>query len=330
MDRLNAMQAFVAVVEAGSFVRAAEALGVSKTSISRLVVDLEAHLGTRLLQRTTRRVRPTQAGERFFARASLLLSDLEEAESEVTWTTLTASGLLRLSVPLSFGQRHLAPLFPLYRNQYPDVQLEVSLTDQMVDLVDEGFDLAIRATPQHRETYVARHLAPIRMVICASPAYVAKHGAPETPEALTRHNCLTKTSGANSETWTVSQAGNTISVPVRGSMRADSGDVLCTAALADEGVIVMPTFMVGDDIARGSLVPLLLDWQFRPVTLMAVYPTRRYLSAKVRTFVEFMQKAFAGEPAWDRWIDMFPEVRKGHGDHEAALSADISRSIDAD
>ncbi|SEM53557.1 LysR substrate binding domain-containing protein [Variovorax sp. YR750] len=160
MDRLSAMQAFVAVVEAGSFVGAADELGVSKTSISRLVVDLQSHLGTRLLQRITRRVRPTEAGERFFARASLLLSDLEEAESEVTWSTFTPSGLLRVSVPLSFGQRYLAPLFPLYRNQYPDVQLEVSLTDHVVDLVNEGFDLAIRATPQHRETYVARHLAP--------------------------------------------------------------------------------------------------------------------------------------------------------------------------
>jgi DNA-binding transcriptional LysR family regulator len=329
MDRLSAMQAFVAVVEAGSFVGAADALGVSKTSISRLVVDLESHLGTRLLQRTTRRVRPTEAGERFFARASLLLSDLEEAESEVTWATLTPSGLLRVSVPLSFGQRYLAPLFPLYRSQYPDVQLEVSLTDHMVDLVDEGFDVAIRATPQHRETYVARHLAAIRMVICASPAYVAKHGTPKTPEALAGHNCLTKTAGANSEAWTVSQGGNTISIPVRGSMRADSGDVLRTAALAGEGIVAIPTFMVGDDIAQGHLVPLLLDWQFREATLMAVYPTRRYLSAKVRTFVEFMQQAFAGEPAWDRWIDMFPEVRKEHGDYGAAFSADTSRSIDA-
>ncbi|SEM53575.1 LysR substrate binding domain-containing protein [Variovorax sp. YR750] len=151
------------------------------------------------------------------------------------------------------------------------------------------------------------------MVICASPAYVAKHGAPQSPEALIGHNCLTKTSGANSGTWTVSQAGNTVSIPVRGSMRADSGDVLHTAALAGEGIIVMPTFMVGDDIAQGKLVPLLLDWQFREATLMAVYPTRRYLSAKVRTFVEFMQKASAGEPAWDRWMDMFPEVQKGHG-----------------
>ncbi|SEM53493.1 DNA-binding transcriptional regulator, LysR family [Variovorax sp. YR750] len=314
MDRLSAMQAFVAVVEAGSFVGAADELGVSKTSISRLVVDLESHLGARLLQRTTRRVRPTEAGERFFARASLLLSDLEEAESEVTWATIAPSGLLRVSVPLSFGQRYLAPLFPLYREQYPDVQLEVSLTDHVVDLVNEGFDLAIRGAWQHRETYVARHLAPVRVVICASPAYVAKHGVPQSPEALTGHNCLTKISSATSEIWTISQAGDTVSIPVRGSMRADSDDVLVTAALAGEGVVVMPTFMVGDDIAQGNLVPLLLDWQYRPLTLMAVYPTRRYLSAKVRTFVEFMQKAFAGEPAWDRWMDMFPEVRRAHDD----------------
>jgi DNA-binding transcriptional LysR family regulator len=189
MDRLSAMQAFVAVVEAGSFVGAADALGISKTSVSRLIVDLESHLGTRLLQRTTRRVRTTEAGERFFARASLLLSDLEEAESEVTWRTLTPHGVLRVSVPLSFGPRYLAPLLPLYRNQYPDVELEVSSTDHLVDLVDDGFDLAIRGAWQHGETYVARHLAPLRIVICASPAYVATHGAPPTPDALAAHNC---------------------------------------------------------------------------------------------------------------------------------------------
>lgn len=319
MDRLSAMQAFVAVVEAGSFVRAADELGMSKTSISRLVVDLESHLGARLLQRTTRRVRPTEAGERFFARASLLLSDLDEAESEVTWTTLTPHGLLRVSVPLSFGQRYLAPLLPLYRKQYPDVQLEVSLTDHLVDLVNDGFDLAIRGAWQHGDTYVARHLAPVRIVICASPGYVARHGAPQTPEALASHNCLTKISGAISETWTVFRAGDTIAVPVRGGMRADSDDILLTAALAGEGIVAMPTFMAGDDIAKGNLVPLLLDWQYPAATLMAVYPTRRYLSAKVRTFVEFMQKAFAGEPAWDRWMDMFPEARKDHGRPGAVL-----------
>ena len=144
MDRLSAMQAFVAVVEAGSFVGGADELGMSKTFISRLVVDLESQLGTRLLQRTMRQVRPTEAGERFFARASLLLSDLEEAEAEVTSAMVVPSGLLRVSVPLSFGQRYLAPLFPLYREHYPDVQLEVSLTDHVVDLLNEGFDLAVR------------------------------------------------------------------------------------------------------------------------------------------------------------------------------------------
>ncbi|ADU39083.1 LysR family transcriptional regulator [Variovorax paradoxus] len=319
MDRLSAMQAFVAVVEAGSFVGAADALGISKTSVSRLIVDLESHLGTRLLQRTTRRVRTTEAGERFFARASLLLSDLEEAESEVTWRTLTPHGVLRVSVPLSFGPRYLAPLLPLYRNQYPDVELEVSSTDHLVDLVDDGFDLAIRGAWQHGETYVARHLAPLRIVICASPGYVAMHGAPPTPDALAAHNCLTKISGAVSETWTFSRTGDTVAVPVRGSMRADSDDILLTAALAGEGIVAMPTFMAGDDIAKGDLVPLLLDWQYPPATLMAVYPTRRYLSAKVRTFVEFMQKAFAGDPAWDRWMDMFPEARKDHDAPGAAL-----------
>jgi len=224
---------------------------------------LEAHLGTRLLQRTTRRLHVTEEGQRYYARAAQLLADLEEAEAEaeVGHLTRTPTGLLRVSVPNSFGVLHLARLLPLYRARYPEVKLEVSATDRMVDLVNEGFDLAIRLSAQHRPTYVARPLVHIRMVVCASPAYLERHGTPETPSALTGHNCLTHPGGAYSEAWTFNGPDGPISVPIRGDYRADNGDLLRAAALAREGIILEPTFIVGEDLARGDLLPILLGWR---------------------------------------------------------------------
>ena len=224
---------------------------------------MEAHLGTRLLQRTTRRLHVTEEGQRYYARAAQLLADLEEAEAEaeVGHLTRTPTGLLRVSVPNSFGVLHLARLLPLYRARYPEVKLEVSATDRMVDLVNEGFDLAIRLSAQHRLTYVARPLVHIRMVVCASPAYLERHGTPETPSALTGHNCLTHPGGAYSEAWTFNGPDGPISVPIRGDYRADNGDLLRAAALAREGIILEPTFIVGEDLARGDLLPILLGWR---------------------------------------------------------------------
>jgi DNA-binding transcriptional LysR family regulator len=196
----------------------------------------------------------------------------------------------------------MAKLLPAYRTRYPEVQLEVFATDRKVDLVDEGFDLAVRLSTQHRPTYVARLLAPIRMVVCAAPAYLARHGTPDTPLALAEHNCLTHPSGGYSDHWVFQGPEGPASVHVRGAFRADNGDLLRAAALAGEGIILEPTFIVGEDLARGDLLPLLLEWPVPQATAMAVYPTRRFLSAKVRTFVEFLQEAFTGQPAWDRWM----------------------------
>ena len=306
MDRWQAMQVFVRVVETGSFVRAAEKLGLSTTATSRMVAELESHLGTRLLQRTTRRLSLTEAGQRFFARAGQLLTDLEEAEAEVGSATQRPTGRLRVSVPLSFGLLHLAKLFPLYRARYPDVSLEVDVSDRQVDLVDEGYDLAVRISSQHRPTYVGRHLTKIRMALAASPAYLERHGAPASPEDLVHHNCLSHPGGAVTDSWTFSGPDGPTTVRVRGSLRADNGDLLRAAALAGEGLILEPTFLIGEDLLRGDLVPLLPEWTRHTLSAMAVYPSRRYLSAKVRTFVEFLQEAFAGEPEWDRWLTADP------------------------
>jgi len=306
MDRFEAMKAFVRVVEVGSFVRAAEKLSLSTTAISRLIAELEAHLGTRLLQRTTRRLNVTEEGQRYYARTTQLLTDLEEAGAEVGHITRKPTGLLRISIPASFAVLHLAALLPVYRERYPEVILELLVTDRLMDLVEEGVDVAVRLSPQHPANYVARQLVRIRMVACASPAYLERYGWPETPDSLKGHNCLTHPTGPYSKAWTFNGASGPVSVSIEGDYRADNGDLLRAAALAGAGVILEPTFIVGEDLARGTLVSILPDWSVPDVQGMLIYPTRRFLSPKVRTFIQFLQEAFATEPAWDRWMNSVP------------------------
>jgi DNA-binding transcriptional LysR family regulator len=296
------MRVFVRVVETGSFVSAAEKLQLSTTATSRLVADLESHLGTRLLQRTTRRLHLTEPGQRFFDRARDLLAGLEEAEAEAGDGTQAPRGLLRITTPASFGTLHLARLYPLYQKRYPQVTLEVLAIDRIVDLVNDGFDLAIRLATEHHPTYIARKLATIRLAVCASSAYVERHGIPQTPQELTQHNCLTHTHGGYTDKWTFASPEGAVQVPVRGTFRTNNGELLRSAALAGEGIILEPTFIVGEDLAKGDLVPLLREWRVPEASAMAVYPTRRFVSARVRTFTEFLQNEFSGELPWDRWM----------------------------
>jgi DNA-binding transcriptional LysR family regulator len=302
MDRLASMRAFVKVVEAGSFVRGADQLGISTTSASRLVAELEQHLGTRLLQRTTRKLHLTDAGQRYFERASQLLSDIEEAEEEVGSATTTPRGRLRISVGQTFGARQLSSVFPRFQEKYPDVKLEVFATDRRVDLIEEGFDLAVRMSLEIPATYVARRLCAIRVVVCGSPEYLATRGTPAVPQDLAAHNCLTVPSGGFENRWLFEGAEGAITVQVRGDYRSDSGDLLRAAALAGQGLVYLPTFIVGEELARGELVPLLREWKTPSLEARVVYPTRRFVSAKVRAFTEFLQEEFAGDPPWDRWM----------------------------
>jgi len=302
MDRLASMRAFVKVVEAGSFVRGADKLGISTTSASRLVAELEEHLGTRLLQRTTRKLHLTDAGQRYFERASQLLSDIEEAEEEVGSATTTPRGRLRISVGQTFGVRQLSSVFPRFQEKYPEVELEVFATDRRVDLIEEGFDLAVRMSLEIPATYVARRLCAIRVVVCGSPGYLATRGTPKIPQDLASHNCLTVPSGGFENRWLFEGADGAITVQVRGDYRSDSGDLLRAAALAGQGLVYLPTFIVGEELARGELVPLLREWKTPALEARVVYPTRRFVSAKVRAFTEFLQEEFAGDPPWDRWM----------------------------
>lgn len=303
MDILAAMRMFARVVEAGSFVRAAERQGVSTTAASRLIADLEAHLGARLLHRTTRRLHPTDAGRAYYTRCAQILDEIDEAEADVRDETARPTGVLRINAPFSFGIQHLGPLLPAYQAAYPEVELDVSLSDRVVELVEEGFDLAIRISGQLPPTLVVRRLAPVHLVVCAAPSYLAKHGTPMIPADLQRHNCLLYTYASDGADWRFEhgRSGEAMTVRVSGNLRANNGDLLQAAALAGDGIVCQPSFLIGEGLRSGALVPLLQEYTAPPLAVYAVYPTRRHLSAKVRTFVDFLASRWGDVPPWDTW-----------------------------
>jgi len=298
MDRFDEMQAFAAVVDAGSFVRAAEALQISKTAASRLVADLEARLGVRLLHRTTRRLSLTPEGEAFHARCKELLAGVEEAEAEVTAGADEVVGLLRLNVPVSFGLLHLAPLWPAFLQQHPKVTLDVTLSDRIVDLVDEGYDLAVRIARLPASTLVSRPIGTTRLVPCASPEYLRRHGAPTHPQDIAGHPVFSYTLLSTGDTWSFEGPHGPVNVRVTPTIRSNSGDTCLAAALAHQGIVMQPSFMVGQHLRSGALVALLPGYRALELGIYAVYPSRRHLPPKVRALVDFLVAAFR-VPGWD-------------------------------
>lgn len=292
MDKFAEMSAFVAVVDHGSFVRAAEALGQSKTAVSRLVGELEARLGARLLHRTTRRLSLTAEGEVFHERCRQLLGDVAEAESELSAHAGEAVGRLRVNVPVTFGLLHLAPLWPAFTALHPKVDLDVTLSDRLVDLVDEGYDLAVRIARLQTSSLVSRQLTSTRMVLCASPEYLRRHGTPTHASELTRHAVISYTLLSMGERWEFEGPEGPISVNVTPRMRTNSGDTCCAAALQHQGVVLQPSFLVGPHLQSGSLVELLPSFRSVELGVFAVYPSRKYLTPKVRVLIDFLVDAF--------------------------------------
>ena len=291
MDRFEAMRAFVAVVDAGSFVGAAERLQISKAVVSRLVAELEEHLGVRLLHRTTRRLSLTPEGDTFVGRCRSVLFELQEAEDDVSHRSAQARGLLRVNVPVSYGLSHLATLWPGFMQKYPEVTLDVTLSDRVVDLVEEGYDLAVRIGKLESSTLVSRQLSRTRMVLCASPAYIRAHSTPKTPGDLIHHRILAYSLLSSGDHWfffNAKDAKRRESVRIEPVMRTNNGDTCRAAALQDQGVVLQPDFLIGNDIRAGHLVELMPEWQAVELGIFAVYPSRRYLSAKVRLLVEYL------------------------------------------
>jgi len=299
LDRLTAIQVFAQVVEAGSFAKAAERLGLSTSATSRQVAELEAHLQARLLNRTTRRVSLTESGRAFYERAVQLLADLGEAEAEASSAAVVPRGTIRLTTSVNFGVRHVAPAIAEFLRRHPEVRFDVSLSDRVVDLVEEGFDLAIRVGTPGADNLVARRLGETRLVPCASPDYLARHGAPSTPEELARHNCFTYEYVSPRQVWRFrDRAGAERTVRVSGSLHSNNGDLLAEVAAHGAGIVFEPAFIVGPEVRAGRLVPLLQEFVPPPVPIFALYPSRKHLSAKVRRFVEFLLERFAAAQDW--------------------------------
>jgi DNA-binding transcriptional LysR family regulator len=301
MDRLRAFEVFATVAARGGFARAADALDMSPANVTRYVAELEAHLGTRLFHRTSRRIALTEAGEALFERARAIVDDVAEAEAAATASAAGARGRLRINAPLVFGIRHLAPLWPRFMALYPEVELDIALTDRVVDIVEEGYDLGIRISRGGSQAYVARKLATSRNVLCAAPAYLARHGAPRVPADLAGHACVIYGHAPEPDIWTLlGEDGGEQRIRVGARLRTNSGDTARAVALAGEAITWQPSFLIGEDLRSGALVPLLPGWRLPDIDVLALYASRRHLSAKVRLMVDFLAEAFRGVPPWDR------------------------------
>jgi len=293
MDRLAAMEAFVRVVEAGSFVRAAERLKWSTSSLSRLIAELEEHLGARLLNRTTRRLSLTETGQAFYERSVQLLNDLEEAESIAGQSVAAPRGTIRVTCSYNVATHRLAPAIATFVARFPQVRFDVTVAERIVDLVDEGFDVAIRIGRVGSEQLVARKLGETCLVVCAAPGYVERRGAPRTLDDIANHDTLTYAYAPNARIWQLLDGKGVLhDVRVGGSLHANSGDMLVAAAVAGLGIVCEPDFLVGPELQAGRLVPLLPGYVGRRADIWAVYPSRRHLSVKVRLFVDHVATLF--------------------------------------
>jgi DNA-binding transcriptional LysR family regulator len=297
MDRFQEMRVFAAVVELGSFVKAAAAMGLSKQATSRLVSELEGRLGVRLLLRTTRKLSLTDEGHVFHAHCRDLLAALEAAESEVATRSGEASGVLRVNVPLSFGLLQLAPLWPAFMARHPRLTLDVTLNDRVVDLVADGYDMAIRIARLPSSSMVSRKLATTRVILCASPDYLARRGHPQRPEDLARHDALAYSLLSTGDTWEFDGPQGPTTVKVSPRLRTNSGDTCRVAALAGRGLIIQPSFLIAEDLRSGALVEVMPEYRCIELDVYAVYSSRKFLAPKVRHLIDYLVESFAA-PDW--------------------------------
>jgi len=296
MDKFQEMRVFAGVVDAGSFVAAADALGLSKAAVSRLVAQLEQRLGVRLLQRTTRRLSLTGEGEVFLARCRDILASIEESEAEVSTRAASASGLLKISVPVSFATRHLAPLWSEFLAAHPRLALDVHLADRVVDLVDEGFDAAVRIARLPDSSLVSRKLASTRLVMCAAPAYLRKHGKPKHPDDLASHEVIGYSLLATPGQWHLQGPDGPVTVKIRPRLWTNNGDTSVAAAVRGAGIDLQPSFLIADELADGRLVEVLPQWRAMELGVYALYPSRKFVLPKVRALVDFLAGKFERAP----------------------------------
>jgi DNA-binding transcriptional LysR family regulator len=288
MDIVASMKVFVAVVDASSFAGAAERLEMSRAMASKYVSGLEDHLGTRLLNRTTRRLSLTEAGSQFYERSVQILADVSEAEHIAGHMAAEPRGVLKVTMPLAYGLHRLGPVISEYARRYPKVKLDLSLNDRKIDLVEEGFDVAIRIGKLPESGLIARKLGGVQSIVVGAPTYFEQHGTPQIPEDLANHVCLGYALSSGGDEWRLRGANGLVVVRCTGPIRADNGDMLRLAAVHGAGLIFQPRFIVDDDVQAGRLVAVLTEYSPEELGVFAVYPSRKHLSPKVRTFVDFL------------------------------------------
>lgn len=303
MDKLTSMIVFTKVAKAGSFAAAAKELDLSRAMATKHVMQLENSLGIRLLNRTTRNLSLTEVGVVYLERCLQILDDIEETELAVTRLQTEPRGTLKVNAAPFFGAYHLAPAIAAYNQVYPDVNVELVLQSGYVDLIEEGFDLAIHLDDLHDSSLIARKLGGSQRVVCGAPSYFKNRSVPETPNDLKLHNCLVNSSMPPRDQWQFieSESGKTTVVKVAGTMEANVADALRMAAISGLGLVLLPTYMVGQDLRKGRLQAVLTDFIPSPLEIHAVYPHRKHLSAKVRTFVDFLHERFHPTPYWEDW-----------------------------
>lgn len=300
IDELSSMAIFARVIETGGFSTAARDLGVSKSLVSKEVSRLEDRLGVRLLNRTTRRLSLTEAGAAFYEGCQRVLSEAESAKEAVSHLASAPRGELKVNAPMSFGILHLGPALPEFLERFPELDVQMLLNDRVVDLIDEGFDVGVRITRMLDSSLIARRLAPNRLVACAAPSYLKKHGTPRHPDELKRHNCLGYSYSKTPGIWHFRSDSNRQKVAVSGRFTANNGDVIQAALLSGCGIAIQPSFIAGDDLRSGRLVRLFERYQVGEESVVhAVFPANRNLSPKVRVFVDFLVERFGDVPYWD-------------------------------
>lgn len=300
MDKLDAMNAFVKVVATGSFAEAGRQLGLTRSAVSKAVMELEAILAARLLDRTTRRVSPTEAGLAYYERCLSILADVEDTEAQISRLHDEPRGVLKINAPTSFGTLYLAETVAAFMQDFPDMTIEMTLNDRFIDPIADGVDVTIRIGELADSSLIARRLAPARIVLSAAPRYLEEHGAPTEPAALSRHQCLTYGYSTTLQRWRLRDGDQQISVEVTSRLCCNNGEILCAAAIAGHGIACLPTFIVGPAIAAGDLQIVLPEYPPHDLAISALYAPNRYLAAKTRVFIDFLVARFGENPPWDR------------------------------
>lgn len=303
MNEFSQIKTFITLVENQSLSKAAEKMGIAISAVSRRLKELESNLGVQLIQRTTRKMHLTEAGEKFYQRCRRLLDELEEAKQEASNSATALSGTLKIATPLSFGVAHLSPAIAAFMHLHPQIKIDLNMSDRRRDLVEEGLDLAIRIGTLEDSSLMARKLASVRHAVCASPDFLNRYGRPETPEDLSKLPALCYGNLDQPDTWHYRDKDNipaSVKVPMR--MRATNGDALVEAAVAGLGILCEPSFIVHGAVERGVLIPVLRDYQWYAMNIYAVYPQTRHVPARVRAFIDFLVSHFGDTPYWERFL----------------------------